>query len=160
MSKKYVSETKAGKSISAWIILNRRNQHVATVRAHYSDGGTSFVNVFNHVASKSAETLPFQSGSAGGYGYDKLTAALRGLEIDGHKLTNHCEVNRKLKDGQLYPRDAKAPKGFHFANWVSSVWKGEDKKELPKDKQGYSDCYRESGLKYLEAIGYKVISAI
>lgn len=164
MSTKYVSDTAAGKSISAWIIMKRR-RHIATVRAHFSNGGTCTVNVFNHGdKNKSAAENGFQHGSASGYGYDKLIAALSGLKIDGHRLTNHCEGSKQSPDGRLWPRDAVAPKGWHFANWTSFnfVKKGEDSErvELPKSQQGYSSCYRESGLKYLEAIGYQVIQAI
>lgn len=155
---KQVRETKAGKSVSAWVVL-KRHRHIATIQAHYSDGGTVIVNVFNHGKNRSAEKLPFQSGHAGGYGYDKFTAALAGLEIDGHKLTNHCQVNRKPKTG-LYSREATAPRGFQFANFTHKKWNGDKEIELPVDQCGYADCYREPGLKFLEAVGYQVISAI
>ena len=70
---KYVTDTKAGKSLSAYVILNKKGQHVATVRAHFSDGGTCLVNVH-------CDKDGFQRATAGGYGYDKFTAALSGLD--------------------------------------------------------------------------------
>ena len=157
---KYVSETKAGKSVSAWIIL-KRHRHIATVQASFSDGGTCLVNVFNYGDKNKSAALNCQSGRAGGYGYDKLTAALSGLEIDGHKLTNHCEGRKEPpKETGVFPKDFKAPAGWHMANWTSQKWEGDNRVDLPDDKQGYSSCYRESGLKYLSAIGYTVIQAI
>lgn len=42
-----VRETSAGKSISAWVILNKKGVHVATVNAHYSNGGRVSVDVWN-----------------------------------------------------------------------------------------------------------------
>jgi hypothetical protein len=168
MNTKYVSDTIAGKSISAWIIL-KRGKHIATVRAY--SGASVLVNVFNHGNNRSLKNkegtcrdISFQCGRAGGYGYDKLTAALSGLEIDGHKLTNHCQVNLPAKPGALYARDAKAPRGYSFANWHSRECvkiDGEYKmRDVRPEKQGYTDCYRESGLRYLKAMGYSVIQAI
>jgi hypothetical protein len=41
------------------------------------------------------------------------------------------------------------------ARQMESDWRASDQCE-----SGYSDCYRESGLKYLKALGYTVINAI
>lgn len=199
MATKYVRETKAGKSISAHIILNKKGDHVATVQAHFSNGGTCLVNVWHTDATE------MQSASAGGYGYDKFTSALSGMTIDGHAMSNHSErldAPKVPKGRKLFPRDYKAPKGFDLANygtisketgnriyndeWIKrayaelgiseasnevknarweevamkareleSAWQASDDCE-----SGYSDCYRKSGLEYLRAIGYRVISAI
>lgn len=43
---KQVRETAAGKSVSAWVVLNRKGQHVATVNAHYGNNSVS-VDVWN-----------------------------------------------------------------------------------------------------------------
>jgi hypothetical protein len=163
---KYVTDTKSAKSIGAWIIL-KRHKLVAKVLAHYSDGGTCLVNVFNY-NNKSSEKLGFQAGKASGYGYDKLTAALRGMEIDGHKLTDHCQTRKTPKDYGLarFPKDFKAPKGWHLSNWehYTTVRKegteDYERVDIPADEQGYTDLYRKSGLKYLESMGYTVISAL
>lgn len=195
---KYVSETKAGKSISAYVILDKKGNHVATVKAHFSDGGACLVNVHDDKAG-------FQSASASGYGYDKLTSALSGLTIDGHEMSNHCSRDgapKPPKGRKTFPHDAKPRKGYSFANYTAisretgnTIYRDEwikrayaelgiaDASDDVKNERwdevaakahdletawrksddceaGYSDCYRESGLDYLKAIGYRVIQAI
>lgn len=175
---KYVRETKAGKSISAYIIL-KGGKRIATVLSHYGDGGSVLVNVFQYdkAAERSAiacgktkkkdppqnvSEFCFQHARAGGYGYDKLTAALAGLWIDGHKLTDHCGESIKLPEGRhAWPKNATPPKGYSFANYLPKylTFGFETKKHKNpnyKGQEGYTSCYRISGLKYLEAIGYTV----
>lgn len=133
---KYVRETAAAKSVSAWVIT-KGARHVATVQAHFGDSRV-LVNIWQEPEAykackfKRGETITqegaraahdlyaFQAGTASGYGYDKLTAALAGLMIDGHALTDHCGARLKAPKGNggLWPRDAKAPKGYSFANWT------------------------------------------
>lgn len=48
---KQVRETTAGAAISAYVVLNKKGEHVATVNAHYSNGGTVTVDVWNHGAA-------------------------------------------------------------------------------------------------------------
>ena len=159
---KYVSKTKAGKSISAYVILKGKRQ-VATVRVHYGDTGRVLVNVWQDsdaytrsarkagykVSDREAHDLfAFQYASAGGGGYDKLTAALGGMWIDGHKLTDHCAVQKIPPKGScVFPVGYTAPKGYTLANWRS-------------DKAGWGSCFRLSGLDYLKDRGYIVVQAI
>lgn len=160
MTTKYVHDTAAGKSISAWIILDPAGEHVATVRAFY--GQSVLVNVWNHtreaqrrcaVARGTSEreahdAYHFQYGRAGGWGYDKFAAALSGRIIDGHEMTDHCGGRHPLPEGmKLFPRDYPVPDGYSLANW-------------DREGQGYMDCYRMEGLRYLSDIGYHVIPAI
>ena len=165
---KYVSDTAAGRAISAYVILNKRREHVSTV--HIFHGGAVLVNVWNHTTNAQArcakarktdrseraahDAYHFQHGRAGGYGYDKVTAALAGLIIDGHELTDHCGARLPLPKGAtLFPRDFKVPAGYMLANWQGD--------RLNPDKpQGYMSCHRMHGLEYLKAIGYNVIAAI
>lgn len=167
MATKYVHDTAAGRIISAYVILNKRGKHVATVRMFH--GSSVLVNVWNHDADaqlrcaktrklKDVDTnwahklFYFQHGRAGGYGYDKATAALSGLIIDGHEMTNHCDARLKPPKGTtLFPRDYKVPPGYALANWLPA------KDGKP---EGYMDCYRREGLEYLKAIGYQVITAV
>lgn len=197
---KYVSETKAGKSVSAWLILNRKGEYVAKVLAHYSDSGVCLVNVFD-------KTAGFQHATAGGYGYDKFHSALSGMSIDGHRMTDHCSRDnapKKPKGCKLYPREFKAPKGYSLVNytrvsrstgncfyryhWIdkakaelgftkdnlennndAGIWESIRQKAFDLEitwqasddcETGFSDCYRESGLSYLESIGYRVYQLI
>src|SRR5690606_3731490 len=136
----YVRETNAGRSIRA-IVIMRGKRHVATVQAHYGASRVT-VSVWHN------DGTPVQQARASGYGYDKFTAALSGLTIDGHRLTDHCGESRKPPRGaKVWPSDAKPPRGWRFANYST-------------DLGGYTDCYRLPGLAYLEAIGYSVINAI
>jgi hypothetical protein len=171
MSTKYVSDTKAGKSISAYIILNKKGKEVATVRAHYSDGGNVLVNIF-----QSSETHGFQAGSAGGYGYDKFTAALSGLQIDGHKLTNHCGESKKMPKGGF--RAAKPPRGWMFNNralftdrktlatdterdeWEEKIGRFHNHNLPPGWYYAPTSCYRNEGMNYLRSFGYRILKAI
>lgn len=143
---KYVRETKHGKSIRAVVILNKKGDHVATVQASFSDnpaGSVCLVNVWH-----TDHTVEMQHARAGGYGYDKYSNALSGLTIDGHTLNDHCGKQLKLPRGKkAFPRDFKAPKGYRLTNWS-------------RDEEGYLSCFREPGLDYLKAIGYRIIEAI
>lgn len=129
---RYVSDTSAGKAISAYVILNKRGEYVAKVTMHHAS--SCLVNVFQSgkalerseaaamraLGKLPADGLGFQFGRASGYGYDKATAALSGLYIDGHKLTDHCSRDgapKPPKGRTLYPRDAKPKAGYSFANY-------------------------------------------
>lgn len=160
MASKFVSDTKAAQSVSAFIVLDKKGKLVAKVQAHYSNGGTVLVNVWDMTGK-----LEMQHGKAGGYGYDKFAAALSGLVIDGHTMADHCgsvpecEAKKKklmqayLKDARSYHEcsaeyEAKAKKiGARFANWNSVKGK-------------FTSLHFESGLNRLETLGYKVIQAI
>jgi len=151
---RYVSETKAAGSISAWIITDKRGEYVAKVQAHFSDGGRVLVNVF----SRGAE---FQHASASGYGYDKLTHALAGLKIDGHSIADHCgdvpeDEKKRARLLAAYNRDPNARTreqwskaaeriGARWANWGDGRW---------------MDLYFTPGLDRLQTFGYHVYSAI
>lgn len=109
-----------------------------------------------------------QQGRAGGGGYDKLAAALSGLMIDGHTMADHCgqvpeaeKARAKLladyrkafnAAGGLSPADddvwqKKAAKlGCRFANWSTP--------------EGWQSLHFIAGLDRLEALGYKIITAI
>lgn len=50
---KQVRDTAAGQSISAYVVLNKKGEHVATVNTHFSNGGTVTADVWNH--GKSAQ---------------------------------------------------------------------------------------------------------
>jgi len=133
----YVRETAAGKSIRAMIICKGARK-VATVQVHYGSGGGVLVNIWQEpdAAKRSADARAkagkpfkaeeyrsagaFQQAKSGGYGYDKLTAALSGLIVDGHEMSDHCSRNgapKPPKGAPCFPSDFKAPKGYTLANW-------------------------------------------
>jgi len=169
---KRIYETAAGKSLSAWVIL-KGSRVVAVVRAHYGNSGHVTVEVTQREAAylrceaaqakllkralRSREAAynqwALQRASAGGYGYDKTTAALAGLWIDGHKLTNHCgaRIKSPKSNGGLWPEGSKARRGYRFANYVN---------KQDGSPAGYSDCYRQSGLDYLRDLGYEIVEAL
>lgn len=123
-----VRDTKAGQSISAYIVLDRRNQQVATVHVYH--GSTTRVDVFadgdsalNRNCDAMGVTRPAdtprepwvpgrpdpdwyaaiqQQGRASGGGYDMETAAMAGLYIDGRRLFDHCGHDASLD--RLYKR--------------------------------------------------------
>ena len=158
-----VRDTKAGRAIKAFVVLDKRGDQVATVHAHYSEGGTVTVNVWDNKTC-----TPLQKGRAGGYGYDKFTAALSGLVIDGHKLTDHCQESLKPPKGRLWQdsdRAKLAKKGFVLSNWTGPREEGKPfnswgREGVPDEASGYVSAYRLSGLRYLEALGYRVLQAI
>lgn len=147
---KQVRETAAGKSISAYVVLNASGAYVATVQAHYSDGGTCTVNVWDR-------NKPLQEARAGGGGYDKFTAALSGMYIDGHRLYDSSTsdiatgtIMAAYHDGTLSYEDARAELGAlgaHFTNWMHATGRWESTYFIP-------------GLDRLKALGYTVIKAI
>lgn len=46
---KFARDTNAGKSISAYIVLDKKGRHVATVNAYFPDSGGCTVDVWNHI---------------------------------------------------------------------------------------------------------------
>ncbi len=174
-----IRDRAAVKSCGATLIL-KDGRVVAKVISHFSDGGTSTLNVWQsgEPAKRSAalreflvpsavesvyrqpddygEGLTYQAARAGGYGYDKETAALAGMIIDGVEMTNHCAVRLPLPKGEpLFPLDFTPPAGYRPANY-QRAGEGAFGADLPEGAAGYMSCYRESGLKVLEALGYTV----
>lgn len=180
--KKQVRESKAGQSISAYVILNKAGQHVATVHQHCSNYRVVTVDVWQHdadVLARCAVTADFpgckppalygahkadiydrfqlQQGRAAGYGYDKATAALAGIIIDGHTLADHCgrapEVEKRRV--ALLKRYQKHPDAMPYSDWhkaadrIGCRW-----------ANGMQSLHVIGGLERLESLGYTVIQAI
>lgn len=78
---KFVRDTKAGKAISAYVILNPKGEHVATAQAHYSEAGVMTLNVFH-----TDGTTPVQTATTRGHGINKLAHALAEIDVDGYRL--------------------------------------------------------------------------
>ena len=152
---KQVRETKAGGSISAYVVLRATGEHVATVQAHFADSGNVMVDVWHmgadnptRAAREARKDYGPDQRRAGGGGYDKFTACLGGIEIDGHRLADHSGNRLPLPDGcDAFPEGFKPPPGYTLANWR-------------REGGGYTSCFQESGLRYLESLGYIVVQAI
>lgn len=213
-----VRDTKAGQSVSAYIILNSKGEHVATVNAHFANSGRVSVDVWN-IGDKSAErcynaamaTLKpearaaaiakaerdalakydwrraddrtnwaahdlfgLQQSHAGGYGYDKRTAALAGLWIDGQQLADHCGTvaNAEKARAALFAQYCKfhdysgeraraVEKGWDRAHWDKRAQKiGARFANWSTEKNRYTSLHFQPGLERLETLGYRVICAI
>ena len=211
---KQVRETTAGASISAWVILNKKGQHVATVNAHYSNGGRVSVDVWNmgtEAVRRSFDTarangrigdadlakrigkapdyykteesrldwaaydaMGMQQSAAGGYGYDKLTAALSGLIIDGHTMADHCgqvpdaekaraALMRQYCKFHDYSgeRARAAEKGWDRKHWDKKAARiGASFANYTSEKERFTSLHFTSGLDRLRELGYQVIQAI
>ena len=135
---------------------------MATVHVYHGDSVK--VDVYNYgEKNPDAENTPFQQGRASGYGYDRETAALSGLTIDGHELCDHCGAYKKPPKGlDYFPEDYKAPKGYELANWLRRARYVENLGYVDDETKprGWGSCFKRSGLSYLEALGYRVIRAI
>ena len=156
---KYVTETSAGRAIAAFVIL-KGTKKIATVQVHYAPSGGVLVNVFQDHESALKCAMRFhktrvkelkgktdrntvqtefgaQEGRAGGGGYDKFTACLSGMWIDGHKLTNHCARDgapKPPKGRSTWPRDAQPKRGYSFVNWAEFLTDGDKPERLDAHK--------------------------
>lgn len=150
------------KSNRVFVITHPKKSGHAEIIVKYPNDGAGRLRV--SLRDCFGDTCEFSSGYAGGYGYDKLTAAISGLVIDGHKLTDHCgedATSKKLLNAyakaetqegkqKIVERARKA--GYSFNNWSGTGG------YCPTGKEGYQSCYKLSGLDYLRALGYRVIT--
>ena len=126
------------------------------------------------------ELLRVQRSSAGGYGYDKATAALAGMVIDGHTMANHCGNAPEAEKARArlfreycaahdkpegeprtyeYWRDRAKRIGARFSNYCQAGNKDRGKNAPPLRDRATS-LYFESGLERLSSLGYRIISAV
>lgn len=205
---KRVNETTAGKSVSAWVILDRKGVQIGRVQAYFANSGGVTVDVLlwgDDVTKRTAEAMGYafgdddkittyngkptrhageyaykvagvQSGRAGGYGYDKFTAALSGLFICEHQMSNHCGARMKRPKGRLWQDSDKArlaKKGYRLSNWSQGMEPGEldrygrprelnryGREGVPDTASGYVDAYRMEGFAYVETQGFRFLKAI
>lgn len=164
---KYILESAAAQQISAWAIINKKGERVARVLALYPKDGAGRVTVeVHHIHRVGVEFVKIQQGTACGYGYDKFTAALSGLTIDGIKMMDHCQRDDKAKrlEAQIHKlakneqitqdeAQAKARKiGAVVANW----WAMRDDRAAGVKDGEKCRVYTISGLEQLTAKGYTV----
>ena len=162
---KYVSDTKAAKSLSAHVILRPDGSVVGVVKIHHGQG-RKFCNIHQRsdawracavafgmdLSTRVGEEaghnrFGFQYATASGYGMDLTNQMLSGLMIDGHKLTDDCGESLPRPAGGLFPQGFTPPPGYSLCNWS-------------REGNGWMDCYRSAGLRYLTDLGYEIITAI
>lgn len=143
------------KRVASFTIIHpKKPGGYAVVNVAYPADGAGRLQVF--VIDAFGDSRTCTGGYASGYGYDKFTAALSGLTIDGRKLTDHCgqdDYSKALlkRAKRLSYDECRAllskgkARGYQFANWTS---------------EGWGSCYKLSGLDYLRALGYVVIQAL
>lgn len=162
-----IEDNTAFSRVSAQLVTHPKKTGYARILSAYPKDGAGRLTVY--IVDGFGDTFQTQKGTAGGYGYDKKTAALSSMTIDGHSLTDHCGQDDtskrllkaygkacmgedKVKIDAIVKRAAKV--GYSFSNWASE---GGYK---PNAWNGYQSCYRLPGLEYIEALGYRVIDVI
>lgn len=166
----------------AYVVLNKRRQHVATVTFKFTESQVTATVITPWSATESlariakvkgwvidqnrlidpktgkavayVSKVQEQTGKAGGYGYDKRAAALAGLYIDGHEMGDHSSSLGAPKK----------PRGFDLypADYIPPKgYRLANYQSATEFKPGgYLSCFREQGMKYLTALGYDVIQAL
>ena len=123
--------------LQAWVVMDKDGKLVAHVQI-LGKRGRSFANVFTYGRRSGVEDV--QTKDVPGL---SIWAALSGLKIDGHEMSDYGEVNIKGP----HDRKAVAPLGYFMTNYdhVSGT---------------FSHCYKEPGLSYLTALGYSVVPVL
>lgn len=150
---KRVSDTLAGKKISAYVIL-KAGKVVGKVNAHFTQGYNATIVTVNAWDYSGDGMLQHSRVTYGG-----LVSALHGLTIDGVELVDHSHEDERTKkvlktylkkepeERRAYEEYCKKKYGISFANWSETV-------------KGFTSCFYHGGLEKLSQMGYKVICAI
>ena len=160
-----IEENAAFSRVGVKIVTHPKKSGHARILCAYPKDGAGRLTVY--IVDGFGDRFTTQKGTAVGCGYDKFTAALSNMTIDGHNLTDHCgqdETSEKLlkaygkarlagEDGQKVVDKARKL-GYSFPNWTSGGG------YQPNAWTGYQSCYREPGLDYLRALGYQVIDVL
>lgn len=156
---RYVSDTKAGKSISAYLIFDNKGKLAGKINAHFSDAGVCWVQLWDW--TNEHKRTDIQDGKASGYGYDKFTAALSGMTFAGRTIADHSDTSELTKRALAAYNQlvAKTGEGYKqpefFARWAK---RGVDFANYRDGR--YGSAYLIPGVKGLGAQGFKVMQAI
>ena len=150
---KRVSDTQAGKKISAYVIL-KAGKVVGKVNAHFSQGYNGITVTVNAWDYSGDGMLQHRKVTYGG-----IEAALHGMVIDGVELNDHSHEDERCKkvlknyqkkepgERRAYEEYCKKKYGISFANWSETV-------------KGFTSCFYHGGLQKLSHMGYNVVCAI
>ena len=163
---------------TAFVVQNKKGEHVATVHYFYGSGGGVQCDVWARKAGETWLSLVHQK-KASGYGYDKAAAALSGATIEGYTMANHCgnvEPEGEKKRDKLLAAYKKATArggltkeqeavfikkaeriGCRFANYTKQ---GFCDHFADKDFYSYKSLHNEQGLERLRVLGFSIIQAI
>lgn len=154
------------KSVRAWAILHDgkgergSDANAGRIVANFSDNPNGSVCTLTlHFWGGPLEIMPGTTGQAGGYGYDKFSAAMSDALSRAYGLE---------PEALQFPPSEHLPNGIPYFPSTSDVaaWgvlKARKLNTLPTKKGGWSDMsgVGESAVKsFLEAHGYTVVSVI
>jgi hypothetical protein len=143
---------------AAYVITHPKKSGHAVVNIAYPADGAGVLKVY--VKDWFAGAGRFSMATAGGYGYDKLTAALSRTDgVDGVKLYDHCETPAKGSEDARALMHYKRLTDIIDCNAVDMPISREKRLKLAK-KHGIRCGYFETGLERLSALGYHVIQAL
>jgi hypothetical protein len=134
--------------VRAYLVLHPKKVGYATVTYTYPKDGAGRVKCYV-VDTFGNNTLKRTYASASGYGYDKATACLAHVTINGVKLYDYCggydDAEKRLKTRLVKLFATDRPRAERLA-----------KKHGMRFANGGSSCYFEAGLDRLTALGYWV----
>lgn len=89
-----ITESPAFNRVGAYVIINSKGDICGTIKILYPADGAGTLKVVLHERGYDP-----QIGKAGGYGYDKLSAALQGMKFSNITLTDYpCNWERQLQN--------------------------------------------------------------
>jgi hypothetical protein len=102
-------------NVLAYVITDKKGARVATVAFKFSRAGTGRVWCYLHIIG-----LPMVRGMAGGYGYDKQSAASLNA---ARKVATYSEEDLKIRGKNAANRDAivEALNGYEGLEWARRV---------------------------------------
>lgn len=161
-----VDQTKAGRQIAAYVVLDRKCQMIGKILVYHGEGRTT-VNVWDLTREYGDR---YFEATASGYGYDRTTAALRGLTCGGLRMYDHCEPSKEatqaMKQYMALPDSVACEPYTHgktreidrfFARWAK---KGVNFTNHDRETRRYGSAYMKAGVEGLAARGLRVIQAI
>jgi hypothetical protein len=175
---KQVRESKAGQTLSAWIVLNKRHQEIAHIHASRNEGVCQ-VDIYQYTDDALNRSLKVlqqtyrtatvenvalqQSRTRFGNG---LTLTLAGLIVDGHTFAYEGEQTPEMRNLMKAYRKAMMVPMLNAERWtLSKKWNQKAQKIGAyligyTEGRGYESCLPWTGLDGLKARGYRVIQVL